>query len=62
MCDRRIKNCLLLLIAAAMLWARPATAETSRIGTLPGKPGVAGFTMNAELDVVAGNGYQPVYL
>ncbi len=39
-----------------------ARGETSRLGSLPLKPGAAGFVMVADVETVAGNGYQPVYL
>ena len=49
-------------LIGAIVVASTAQAERSRIGSLPLRPRVAGFSMTADLEVVAGNGYQPVYL
>lgn len=38
------------------------SAETMQIGRLPRRPGAVGYTMTVEMEVVAGNGYQPIDL
>ncbi len=38
------------------------SAETIQIGRLPLNPRAAGFVMTVEMEVVAGNGYQPLEL
>ena len=37
-------------------------AETTNIGSLPGRPGAVGFVLSVEVEPISGNGYQPVYL
>ena len=42
--------------------AGTAAGETHMLGSLPRKPGKAAFTLTVEIDSVAGDGYQPIYL
>ncbi len=51
-----------LTLGSILLFGEVVLAETASIGSLPIKPGKAGFTMAVEAEVVGGHGYQPIYL
>ena len=49
-------------LLASCVFATTAVGETHLLGSLPRMPGKAAFTLTMEIDSVAGDGYQPVYL
>ncbi len=52
----------IVVLLASLALVAHARAETIRIGRVPSNPAAAGLTVVAEMEVVSGNGYQPITL
>ena len=59
---QRLSTLICMYLVGSIVLVSTASAERTRIGSLPTKPRVAGFSMTASMEVVAGNGYQPIFL